>query len=260
MIPLLASANGNTFLIFDFIKNANNFKYLNMLFWFITKKVDSAIVIFKNNNSTYDCLKINFVVYFPKGGFCANGARVVSHYLHQKYSSINYKIIGDYIIDLVRYRNKFGIMFNIKESVLYCLGSNFHYVKILGEPHIITFDNRKLNKVGFYAQHIMSVNINHCTIINDNTIYVKTWERGICRYTQSCGTGVISCLLLCILLQKVKVCSYYNVLTYGGHMLVVISNGKLLFLGDTKVVNNMTSICHNTNQNLFEINNLCQVL
>src|SRR5947207_3346018 len=109
-LPIRASANGNTFLIFDCIQN--KFNYLHMLFWFITKKVDSCLVLY-HNNSYNDHLNDRMDVYL-------------------------------------------------------------------------------------------------CQISGDN-IYVKTWERGIQRFTKSCGTGVVSCVETARITGRIKSKSKYEV-------------------------------------------------
>ena len=207
-LPFRATANGNTFLIFDCMQH--KFNYLRMLFWFVTKKVDSCLVLYYNDSHS-DQLKVTMDVYFPKGGFCGNGARAVSHYLHTYYNFGSYAIVlNNEMINETIHLNKldsgqYCAELIVPDSILPLMiyGYEFYFTKTLSEPHLITFQIIPIDQFIWIAERLQvlmdqraisrGVNVNLCQINGDN-IYVKTWERGIRRFTKSCGTGVVSCV------------------------------------------------------------------
>ncbi|ABR48943.1 Diaminopimelate epimerase [Alkaliphilus metalliredigens QYMF] len=94
---------------------------------------------------------------------------------------------------------------------------------LLGVPHTIIFmetlDLDRVKRVGKIIENHQlfpeNTNVNFAQIINQNTIRVRTWERGA-GYTLACGTGVSS------------VCGIANHLSLvGPNVVVEIEGGKL---------------------------------
>ena len=255
--PIVMSANENTFLLFDCI-GKTNVKYLKMLFWFVTKKVDSCLVFYKldsadsvstvANNKT---IKIKLDIYFPKGGFCANGAIALAKYLTDVYGNeFKYEIcINNLLISLDKIINTYTVTcptpLEINKFVITPKKQNIHdnrYVffslTIAGENHLITFQpisDDSLVKIGMLHCDTYIANFSKC-IVENNSVYVKTFERGIKRFTASCGTAVM-CAAYAIHENELisRIDRVYNVVndmfkyivnTDGGKSLVLLSQSK----------------------------------
>lgn len=247
--PIHATANGNTFLIFDCIQN--KFNYLHMLFWFVTKKVDSCLVLYYNNSDSNQ-LNVVMDVYFPKGGFCGNGARAVSHYLHTYYNFGSYAIVlNNEMINETIHLNKLNTgqycaELIVPDSILpiTICGYKFYFTRTLSEPHLITFEIIPIDQfilIAKYAQVLMNqhaisqgVNVNLCQISGDK-IYVKTWERGIQRFTKSCGTGIVSCVETARITERIESKCEYVVCCADERLIVCIHEDKkkCLLYGET---------------------------
>ena len=80
------------------------------------------------------------------------------------------------------------------------------------EPHLVCFDsldNDTLINIGKGLNETMrdlfplGINLNTVKVMSDKSIEVTTYERGVNRVTQSCGTGSTSSVALSILLKKI---------------------------------------------------------
>lgn len=102
------------------------------------------------------------------------------------------------------------------------------YFAQTGEPHLVCFaalSYEELTALGHllntrYRSHFPhGINLNAVTIVDDSTISVRTYERGVNHITMSCGTGSACsarisqlCGLTCVPVVTVK--------TYGGELVV----------------------------------------
>jgi diaminopimelate epimerase len=97
-----------------------------------------------------------------------------------------------------------------------------------GSPHYIQFVN-DINNFDVFSQgkalrnsaafQEKGVNVNFVEAINDHTIFVRTYERGVENETLSCGTGVTAAAITYAFLQNTKLDSV-DVKTLGGHLKV----------------------------------------
>ena len=79
-------------------------------------------------------------------------------------------------------------------------GKKFTYLEPI-EPHLVINEDLNDDKLLDLGKKInakkdifpLGININAYHISNDNTLHVKTYERGVKRLTCSCGTGSLSC-------------------------------------------------------------------
>lgn len=95
-----------------------------------------------------------------------------------------------------------------------------------GSPHYVTFitDIEKFNvfekgKAIRYSEEWIKrggTNVNFVEILNDDTVYVRTYERGVEDETYSCGTGVTASALSAHLRFGMK--SPIKVITKGGNL------------------------------------------
>lgn len=217
-----ASANGNTFLIFDCIKSPNvKLNYFYILSWFIAKKVDSCLVIkYHSGNYLKSMLVVTMDVYFPKGGFCGNGARAVGKYLQKTYG-MKYKKFSIYSHSMILTIDKTFAELLLPDNIIQIEynGYDSYLVNTTGENHIIIFTSNKSMFISPPNFKMVTININVCWI-NNNELYVKTFERGINRYTQSCGTGTVSAWYVGRCLGYLSYSHKYNVYTNGGKLTI----------------------------------------
>jgi len=269
-IPIFADSNGNSFLIFDYIQNTHHHdpKYVRSCHAPMFELIDSALVLEKLYENDLNIV-LKMFVYEPGDGFCGNGARAVSHFLHKKYPNVGKKfcIQSDTLLhsliyskEAERYYAEMGptVFEDIYQIFSIGKGSSFN-VELPGgkiillnysqtaEPHLITFDDiseeehvllGKLlnNDEKFKKQFPIGINVNKVLLLKDkpNSIFLSTFERGIERVTKACGTGSVSAVALCIKNKlfpapKPDVSTIYNVECLGGTL-------NVLYLPDGKIL------------------------
>ena len=103
-----------------------------------------------------------------------------------------------------------------------------------GSPHFVRFvDSVKktdIYNIGKEIRHDKNIsdagtNVNFVEIINENTIEVGTYERGVENETLSCGTGVTASAISYALKNNL-VTAEINIITKGGKLDVFLTNTK----------------------------------
>ena len=98
-----------------------------------------------------------------------------------------------------------------------------------GSPHLIVFadqindlkveeEGRQIRYSEAYAAE--GINVNFVEILRNDTLYVRTYERGVERETLSCGTGVTAAALAAWIKGVKNVGNMYNIQTPGGFLKV----------------------------------------
>lgn len=254
-IPVCMCANGNTFLMIDCTNH--KFNYLKMLFWFVAKKVDSCIVFWVSRSNNKAFIKMD--VYFPKGGFCGNGARALSKLLYDKYGNDYTYTIRTPIENVILYKlqsfvlsdDLFGMICNfpiVYNKILFYDSTNNAYsfwnLSIVGENHMITFDDisdESLEEIGMKLSETHITNFSKC-YTKSNNLYLKTFERGIKKFTKSCGTATMCASYLAYMKHKIfsvndgmlKKC--VTIGTDGGNICVIINRitETISFMGNVE--------------------------
>lgn len=219
---------GNDFILIDevsndycFTENQRQLLALNLcnrkesigadgiLFLLKTKEADAEMRIFNSDGSEAE--------------MCGNGLRCIGRYAMEllKKESIRIKTMkaiydvnkaediyeGIYTVQIflnsVNMNTSSLPMIYEKEHCIFEIVpevSNKHQITAVSmtNPHIVTFvnnlDNDIITELGVKVNNLKSVfpegvNFNFVKEINDNSIYVRTYERG-CGITKSCGTGM----------------------------------------------------------------------
>jgi diaminopimelate epimerase len=113
-------------------------------------------------------------------------------------------------------------------------GNNFYISSInTGVPHVIIFVNDLEN---INVQHLGSkiryheyfspqgTNVNFCKVLNNNSIEIRTYERGVESETLACGTGALAAAVLS---KEKKLVNYpVNVKTRGGGSIKISCENK----------------------------------
>lgn len=206
------SATGNTFLLVDCLHGAFSPRVrFKMTALFLARKCDSCLVIqnalVPNTSTGDDVLHVTMTCYFPKGGFCANGARFLCWYLHHtylSYSSYHLHVANHNPLGLVQAGAQ-NIVINLPQPVfkgkVVLEDTTFVYLSILDEPHMLSQVDSICNEnLCYLAEKLQQlpivsdgVNVSLFVTATDGNTFVKTWERGIRRITKSCGTASICC-------------------------------------------------------------------
>lgn len=130
----------------------------------------------------------------------------------------------------------------IDESI-FVLGKEFKVSSILmGVPHTIVFvdDDISIEDLMLYGKEIENhkffpkkTNVNFVKVINKNSIYVKTWERG-CGYTYGCGTGMTASAIISNYFDKTS--NNVNVVSVGGSVDIKITSSGVFMSGSAEKV------------------------
>lgn len=204
-------ASGNTFVIFHTNKRED---YSSLAIELCKKEnVDGLIVVVPH--MIYD---FEWLFYNNDGSdasMCGNGTRAVAHYAYDNKIASNYmkfltgageincKVDGDMIettmtkpVEIKKPFEEFGFTWWQVDT---------------GVPHLVTivdnldkFDLEICSKM----RYKYNANVNFAKVENNN-LYVRTYERGVEDETLACGTGMVACFLransLKLVASKVKV-------------------------------------------------------
>ena len=195
------SANGNDFVMFIAQEKADRSA--------LAKKLchrqngvgaDGLVVLLPHNDYDFE-----WEFYNSDGSqadMCGNASRAVAHYAHEKGISKDNKsefltgagviraaINGLYVVsDMVEP--------NIIAKDIEAYGENWWLIDS-GVPHLVavrddieTFDLEQAKAL----RQKYNANVNICKVEND-TMYVRTYERGVEDETLACGTGMVACFI-----------------------------------------------------------------
>jgi len=197
------SANGNDFIIFIAQEKRDRSS--------LAKKLchrqngvgaDGMVVVLPHKDYDFE-----WEFYNSDGSYanmCGNASRAVAHFAHEKGISkdgkaefltgagvIRATINGLYVVsDMIAPKI---LDTNIREY-------NYNWWLIdTGVPHLVSirdsideFDIEQMRKL----RYKYNANVNICKV-TDNTLYVRTYERGVEDETLACGTGMVACYVRC---------------------------------------------------------------
>jgi diaminopimelate epimerase len=179
------------------------------------------------------------------GEFCGNGSRACAAYLFERYPRVEKFFLttkygahplmrhddGFYSIKLPPARFEINDKF-IANPNLFKKAYGFDYVEMI-EPHLVVQKamsdeellslGRELNSRKDLFPH--GININAWQKLNEGSLHVKTYERGVQRLTRSCGTGSMSCAAFCGFHGNV------HVSTPGGSLIIQVQGDGIVLKG-----------------------------
>ena len=204
------NGNGNTFIIIV----SSTFKVQNLISKNKIKNVcynieDSIIDGFISANVTDDKVIMN---YYNNDGswetFCLNGLRCLALVLYKKYNKHNFsiysnntlyncKVLDDQVIE-VELGEPSYVKKNIKiEKIIgdYIDSGTKHFVynqsNQWSDDYSLKLEMQNIRN--HYLFEPEGINVNYYKIIGENTIEVKTYEKGIEKIMQSCASGSYAC-------------------------------------------------------------------
>jgi diaminopimelate epimerase len=188
------TATGNSFIVCDLTNNYLTDKEKSKFVVENSQERDGVIFVERKNNEY-------FMDYYNKDGkraaFCGNGARTFLYYL---------KIKGYVQDDLVKFNTYAGEVYGklTENGVMIKMPTpsspkkffidNFEgFFLTVGVPHFVVFvddvNSINVNTIGKYLRDKLNSNINFVQIINESTLKIRTFERGVEAETLACGSG-----------------------------------------------------------------------
>ena len=245
----LAEAAENTFLLYDCLDVAFlESSFLESARQCLEEEDRDDVLILVEGKMQEDCFYAQMVVLGLDGNlgeFCGNGSRACAAYLCAKYPRVKNFFLktekglrplfndgeGIYSIKMPKVSFEANEKFVTDFKGLKTLG-HFHYAEIL-EPHLVLHEKlsdeellllgKKLNQMKTLFPH--GINVNACYLMQDGSLYVRTYERGVQRLTQSCGTGSICCAAF------YKTQGIVNVITPGGPLEIGLEQEGVMLKG-----------------------------
>ncbi|MEN8248765.1 MAG: diaminopimelate epimerase [Bacteroidota bacterium] len=190
---------------------------------------DGLILI--QNSKTTDFKMVYFNADGSEGSFCGNGSRAAVHYanslgmfdntcsfeaydgLHE--ASVSGKIISVKMKNVQNGSSKLNGTFIDTGSPHYV-----EYVESVDKIDMIT-QGRTLRYDNEFSPN--GTNINFVERLHDNSVKVRTYERGVENETLSCGTGVTACALTSSQLEGKNI---VTIVTKGGELTVSFDQNK----------------------------------
>lgn len=222
---------GNDFIIIDDRSRGfdrNNFKLVNRLCNRRFGIGADGLILLRNHNE-YDFEMVYFNADGHEGTMCGNGGRCIVQFAHDigviQDATTFYAVDGTHEATI----DNTGMVHLKMNDVSSVEENNDNFFMDTGSPHFISFveslkdfdvfhEGSKIRYSGRFEQE--GTNVNFVEKQSDNTLYVRTYERGVEDETYSCGTGVTACALAASF-HHYK--SPVNIKSQGGNLKVAFS-------------------------------------
>ncbi|MBX3256865.1 MAG: diaminopimelate epimerase [Chitinophagaceae bacterium] len=220
---------GNDFVILDNRNGTYNTITNGQVKWMCDRKfgIGADGLMLLNKHDKYDFEMVYYNADGNEGSMCGNGGRcLVKFAYHSGIVEQQYRFIatdGEHEAEIningtvkLKMKDVGQIQSNDEDSVLNT-----------GSPHYVTFvpDVKKVNvveegrRIRYSKQFAREgINVNFVENIDDDTIFVRTYERGVENETLSCGTGVTAAALVAA--HNSNGFNGVNVQTPGGNLSV----------------------------------------
>jgi len=226
---------GNDFILFD----DRNAEFPSGNFALIKKLCDRRFGIGADGLMLLQkSVKADFYMkYYNSDGnessMCGNGGRCIAAFASNLkiagYSSIFEAIDGLHETNITNSGNTFIVQLKMQDVKQIEKRDDQTFVLNTGSPHFVRFLNEKISTVKIVeeAKKIRyntefskaGININFINSLNQNTIHIRTYERGVEDETLSCGTGVTAAALCTAIKNDLPSgLNTINVKTEGGEL------------------------------------------
>lgn len=238
-------AAGNDFIVIDEPKSVSTMSLKKLAVKICDRKygvgADGLLVVSKQKNAD-----IKMRIFNSDGSeaeMCGNGSRCAAIYaFNRKLAPKSGRMLTragsvDFLINPNTVRVKLTKPKDIKTD--FSLNLNGRKIKAnfinTGVPHVVVFVEN-LGKIDVFnlGRYIRNhndfkpkgTNVNFCQITGENSISVRTYERGVEDETFACGTGSVASALLASEKLGIKDSARINVRTKSGEMLSVFFEKK----------------------------------
>lgn len=259
---------GNTFLIFDCLEASHEVfnDIIKEAHESLLKEQRDDALILKTEQHDSQRLVLTMIVLEPDQSiaeFCGNGARVVSRFLQHKFGDkkMEYYLktsrgmrkvwweMNTFFVDMGKtrlYLNSNKFVTPKLEAFTLGLGMKkftFFWTETM-EPHLVTFeaiDEDELQDLGLYLNHHQrdffpfGINLNKAEITSKGTLIVTTFERGVNRITEACGTGATSCAMLAKALGHLEINGSVTIVLKGGEIKIHPKRGGAIMSGPANI-------------------------
>jgi len=233
-----ATAAGNDFVMIDYRNISFEFSICDFVKAACDRKfgIGADGVIFIENDKDAEFLMRYFNADGSEGSLCGNGARSAAKYMSglMNKNHLCFKAVGKiYEADIKGKEVKLflpDLNEDIKEYDFNIDEINIHsYFIDTGSPHVVIFEELFPDKVGLEQLDVFNLgrkiryhdliapggaNINFVKVLNEESIKIRTYERGVEDETLACGTGSIASAIISRFLNKTK--TPVSVFTQGG--------------------------------------------
>ncbi len=229
--------SGNDFVIIDNIRN--KFKFQGFLRQAIIAGIchrqygigaDGLILLQAEKGVDFRMLYYN--ADGKEGSLCGNGSRCAVAFSQQA-GIVTGKDVSFMAVDGKHQAvinksvlNYFQVAIKLADSIPPKYLRPGEYFIDTGSPHLVIFNDHlweiNVNKAGSHIRHsapwaVDGVNVNFVKIIDNQTLALRTYERGVEQETLSCGTGATAAALSTWIYNKSsKTNRVFRLNTYGG--------------------------------------------
>ncbi len=163
---------------------------------------DGLILLRKDPD--YDFRMIYFNADGAEGSMCGNGGRCIVRFAHDLGlfgRETRFRAVDGEHVAVVCEEDIFLKMGEVSSPAEH---APYHFLNT-GSPHVVTFtddltaldivsDGRAIRYADAFQPG--GTNVNFTQVLDDNTLFVRTYERGVEDETYSCGTGVTAAALI----------------------------------------------------------------
>jgi len=247
----LAEACQNTFILFDCLPVSEvDEPFLLKAHRCLEEEGRDDALILVGGRTQQDAFYARMIVLGQDGAlgeFCGNGARACSAYLFRQYPQFQkfFLITPWGAHPLARYgEDIYSIKLpparfeGNKKFIVQCPENlkNFFYAEMI-EPHLIVqekMSDEMLLSIGKELNQRrdifpLGINVNAWHVLEEGTLYVKTYERGVQRLTRSCGSGSICCAAF------YKSRGSVRIIAPGGEMEVILQEDGVELKGPASI-------------------------
>ena len=180
-----------------------------------------------NNKEDFDFEMVYFNSDGKEGSMCGNGGRCIVQFASNmgiKKSEYKFAAVDGTHLAEIDLNKHISLKMNDVSGVDFSLD---HYVLDTGSPHYVKFvsniedvnvvaDGRKIRYNREFEEN--GINVNFVENLDDDHIFVRTYERGVEDETLSCGTGVTAAALMAA--HNDNGFNHVDVKTKGGNLSV----------------------------------------
>ena len=261
------TASGNDFIVIDNRRQNYNFNWEDIAPSICNRRfgvgADGLIVLNKSSKADFKMDYYNSDGSY--GGMCGNGGRcsVFLYGCKTNLKKLKFEALDFiYSAELIRDNNIKLKMINpksLKLNIQLHINKNkikAHYIDT-GSPHTIIFidelpnslrldfQNGEINKIGSlirYNEYFApeGTNVDFVKVIDNETIEIRTYERGVEDETLACGTGAIASSIISFYIKNIS--NKINVRTKGGEILKVKFKNKSFNVYNVELIGNAKEV------------------